>query len=133
MGREYDLECADESATIVLIDGLRALRIELFELSEEHLRRLLFELPAKFRLRRNFGKDIVARYRIDIESGSSAQDRNMVLFYDGADRPLCKSLVLRNRKGSLWRSDIKKMMGDTAHFFFGDLARSDVETRVDLA
>lgn len=133
MCREYYFQRADEAAAIVSVDGLGAVWVELFELGKKHPRRLPLEFFAKFWLRWNGRKDIVVDDRIDIESGSAAQDRNAVLVYDAANGFLCKPLILRNGEGSLRRSDIKEMMRYAAHLFFGDLPGSDIEARIDLS
>jgi len=70
---------------------------------------------------------------IDIESRSSAEDRDLIIFMKSVYDRFCVFSELDNRKKRIWTTDIEEMMWDMFHLMRHDLSGSDIHLLVDLS
>lgn len=132
-GSEDYFKCADQASPVMAIDGKCAIRIELLKLYSERFGGLLLKLVAEFWLWRYGGDDVLVDDGIDIESGSTTKNGNVIALDCVADRAFGETLIARNGKGAFWRRNIEQVMGNTAHFLLCNLTRPEIKAGIYLS
>jgi len=128
-----NLERADETALVVVVNGFRATWVAFLERCKQLSGRLLLETRPELGVERYIRQDNSAKQRIYIKPRAAADDGKFAACRDVYDGGASSYNEIMGGKNAMRFNLIEQVVMDAPPLTFRDLARSDIKSAVHLS